>query len=58
LWTILRVPSVAVPVGTAILGDWKQAEIVVREDATLAADRSGDNFTHNLVQLRLEGCFG
>lgn len=58
LWSIPRVPSVAVPVGTAILGDWKNAEIVVREDATLAADRSGDNFTHNLVQLRLEGRFG
>jgi HK97 family phage major capsid protein len=58
LWSIPRVPSVAVPVGTAILGDWQQAEIVVREDATLAVDRSGDNFTHNLVQLRLEGRFG
>lgn len=58
LWSIPRVPSVAVPVGTAILADWKQAQLVVRQDATLALDRSGDNFTHNLVQLRLEGRFG
>lgn len=51
-------PSVAVPVATALLGEWKQAEIIVSEDGTLAVDRSGDLFTHNELQLRLEGRFG
>lgn len=58
IWRVPRVPSLAVAAGTAILGDFGQAEIIVREDATLAADRSGDNFTKNLVTLRLEGRFG
>jgi hypothetical protein len=31
---------------------------VVREDATLALDRSGVNFTKNLVTMRVEGRFG
>jgi hypothetical protein len=31
---------------------------VFREDATLALDRSGENFTKNLVTMRLEGRFG
>ena len=30
----------------------------VREDATLALDRSGENSIRNLVTLRLEGRFG
>ena len=30
----------------------------MREDATLAVDRSGELFTKNLVVLRLEGRFG
>jgi HK97 family phage major capsid protein len=52
------VRSNAVPAGTAILGDWNHAQVVVREDATLALDRSGENFTKNLVTMRLEGRFG
>ncbi|MEY9775584.1 phage major capsid protein [Arthrobacter sp. MW3 TE3886] len=44
--------------GTAILGGWQLAQVVVRKDATLALDRSGDNFTRNLVVMRLEGRFG
>ncbi|WP_146031804.1 phage major capsid protein [Arthrobacter sp. AFG7.2] len=58
LWKVPRVPSTAVPAGTAVLGDWQQAQVIVREDATLALDRSGENFTKNLVTMRLEGRFG
>ena len=58
LWGIPRVSSLAVPVGQAILADWTQAEIVVREDAMLAVDRSGAHFVNNTVVLRLEGRFG
>jgi HK97 family phage major capsid protein len=58
LWKVPRVRSNAVAAGTAILGDWQQAQVVVREDATLALDRSGENFTKNLVTMRLEARFG
>lgn len=58
IWRVPRIPSTAVTPGTAILGDFDQAEIIVREDATLAVDRSGELFTKNLVVLRLEGRFG
>ena len=58
LWGVPRIASLAVPVGQAILADWTQAEIVVREDAVLAVDRSGAHFTNNTVVLRLEGRFG
>ncbi|PVZ53032.1 phage major capsid protein [Arthrobacter sp. H-02-3] len=58
LWKVPRVRSNAVAAGTALLGDWQQAQIVIREDATLALDRSGSNFSHNLVTIRLEGRFG
>lgn len=56
---VLRVPSVRVPVGTAILGDWSQLRLQVREDvATLAANQAGDLWATNRVQLRSEGRFG
>ncbi|WP_162943628.1 phage major capsid protein [Arthrobacter celericrescens] len=58
IWSVPRVPSNAVAAGTALLADWTQAEIVIREDATLALDRSGENFTKNLVTMRVEGRFG
>jgi hypothetical protein len=47
-----------VAAGTALLGDCQQAQLVIREDATLALDGSGSNFAHNLVTMRLEGRFG
>ncbi|RTL62034.1 MAG: phage major capsid protein [Pseudonocardiaceae bacterium] len=53
-----RVPSPVVPAGTAILGDWRQVRLLVREELRLDADRSGDNFKKNLVTLRTEGQFG
>lgn len=58
IWRVPRIPSTAVAPGTAILGDFDQAEIILRENATLAVDRSGELFTKNLVVLRLEGRFG
>lgn len=58
LWSIPRVPSTAVAAGTALLGDWNFAEVVVRQGATVAVDTGGDNFTKNLATMRVEGRFG
>lgn len=56
---VLRVPSLAVPKGTAILGDWSQLRLQVREGvSTLAATQAGDLFAKNQVMLRSEGRFG
>lgn len=52
------VPSIAVPAGTALLGDWNLVELVVREDMAMDADRSGTLFQTNQVQWRLEGRYG
>jgi HK97 family phage major capsid protein len=53
-----KVPSLLVPTGTAYLADWNQAELIVRQDARLDADKSGELFTKNQVRLRVEGRFG
>lgn len=58
LWRLPRVVSAKVPAGTAILGDWRYAQLVIRQNATLAAGQPGDLFTRNQVQLRLEGRYG
>ncbi|WP_299166988.1 phage major capsid protein [uncultured Arthrobacter sp.] len=58
LWTIPRVPSNAVPVGTAVLADWTQARLQVRQDATLHVDTSGELFKQNQAIFRVEGRFG
>lgn len=58
LWDIPRVPSIAVPVGTALLADWSQAKLRVRQDSTLHVDTSGPLFEHNQVKFRMEGRFG
>lgn len=56
---VARIPSAGVPESTAILGDFRMARLVVREDAaTLASTQSGELFQHNQVQLRAEGRFG
>lgn len=52
------VVSTSVPPGTALLGDWRQVRVFVREDMRLDADRSGPNFERNQVVLRAEGRFG
>lgn len=53
------VPSLAVPAGTAILGDWSVVELKVREDVqSLAATQAGDLFDKNQMKLRTEGRYG
>jgi len=54
LWTLPIAKSLAVPQGTAILGDWNFLRLVVREDARIDIDRSGDLFTHNQFKMRCE----
>lgn len=53
------VPSVAVPRGQAIVGDWTTTRLRVRQGAhTLAATQGGDLFDTNRMKLRAEGRFG
>jgi HK97 family phage major capsid protein len=50
LWSLPRVTSTAVPAGTAIVGDWGQAVLAVREQATISvSDQHQDYFVRNLV---------
>lgn len=62
LGRIAKAPVVLSPVlepGQAILGDFNQAAVVVREDASvIAATQAGDDFDKNLVRLRSEGRYG
>jgi HK97 family phage major capsid protein len=51
---IQRVISPSVPAGTAVLGDFAQLQLLVREDMTLVTDTSGENFTHNSAVMRAE----
>ncbi|MEL4506323.1 phage major capsid protein [Luteococcus sp. H138] len=48
----------SLPAGTAVLGNWGSAKLMVREETTLQADGSGVLFDTNQVKLRAEGCFG
>ncbi|WEH30125.1 phage major capsid protein [Streptomyces sp. AM 3-1-1] len=53
------VVSTSVPAGTAILGDWAQSTLYVRENTRLDVDTSGPElFPLNLAMLRSEGRFG
>lgn len=52
------VDSTRVSAGTAIIGDFQQAALVVREEANLAVDRSGARFEKNLFIVRVEGRYG
>ena len=53
------VPSLAVPEGTAIVGDWGTTGLLVREEGhTLASTQSGDLFDTNQMKLRTEGRYG
>ncbi len=55
---IRRVSSLAVPQGTALLGDWGQTRLRIREGVhTLAATQAGDLFDKNQAKLRSEGRF-
>lgn len=56
---IHRVTSTAIPKGTALLADWSQVRLYVREgEHTLTATQAGDLFQTNRVMLRSEGRFG
>lgn len=52
------VMSPLIPAGTALLGDWTQTELIIREDDHLDVDTSGEKFQKNQVQFRLEGRYG
>jgi HK97 family phage major capsid protein len=52
--SIARVTSTSVPAGTAILGDWSQLKLYVREDMRLDVDAGGALFTNNSAVLRAE----
>ena len=54
LGNLARIPSLAVPVGTGLLGDFRQVRLYVRQIAWLAIDRSGDLFQKNQCVLRVE----
>ncbi|GAT17620.1 phage major capsid protein [Mycolicibacterium thermoresistibile] len=56
--TTPRVVSNSVPEGTAILGDWGQLRLYVREGVRLDVDAGGDLFTTNQAIVRAEGRFG
>lgn len=58
LWSIPRVTSVAVPAGTALIGDFTAASIMQREAGTIALDTGGELFTRNQVVMRVEGRYG
>ncbi|PFG40608.1 HK97 family phage major capsid protein [Georgenia soli] len=56
---VARITSTAVPQGTALLADWSQVRVGVRQsDHTLAATQAGDLFDKNQVKLRAEGRYG
>jgi HK97 family phage major capsid protein len=52
--SIHRVVSTSVPAGTAILGDWSQIRLYVREGMRLDIDAGGAHFTNNTAVLRAE----
>jgi len=51
------VTSTAIPAGTALLGDWSQSRLYVRQEAESAVDMTGDLFKTNAAVLRYEGRF-
>ncbi|MBN7327385.1 phage major capsid protein [Mycobacteroides abscessus subsp. abscessus] len=55
---IQRVISPSMPAGTAVVGDWAQLRLYVREATRLQIDTAGELFTHNQVIFRAEGRFG
>lgn len=55
---IQRVISPSVPAGQAVLGDWRQVKLYVREAVNVLLDMGGELFTHNQFIARGEGRFG
>jgi hypothetical protein len=56
--TVPRVVSPSLPEGTAILADWSQACLFIREQMRIDLDASGVLFQHNQIQLRAESRVG
>jgi HK97 family phage major capsid protein len=55
LWGVPVVRSTAIAQGSALVGDFRQATLAVREDTTVAwADAHADLFTKNQVVVRVE----
>lgn len=52
--TYQRVISNSVPAGSAVLGDWSQAKLWIRESMRLDTDFAGELFTKNQFVLRAE----
>ena len=52
------VQSVLMPAGTALLGDWREVELLVREGNHIDIDTGGTLFTTNSFIARAEGRFG
>ncbi|MCU1701371.1 MAG: hypothetical protein JWR34_7434 [Mycobacterium sp.] len=52
------VVSKSCPAGTAILADWDQLKLFVREGTRLDLDASGTLFQHNQIQMRAEARVG
>jgi HK97 family phage major capsid protein len=48
------VQSPRIPAGTALVGDFQQTRLVVRDQTSMQVDRSGARFDRNLVRFRLE----
>lgn len=55
---IQRVISPSVPAGQAVLGDWQQVRLYIREQVNVLLDLGGELFTHNQFVARGEGRFG
>lgn len=52
--SIQRVISPSVPAGTAVLADWSQTRLYVREDMRLDVDAGGTHFEKNEAVMRAE----
>lgn len=52
------ITSALMPQGTALLGDFNETELIIREDDHLDIDKSGTLFTKNQVLFRHEGRYG
>ncbi|MYX17058.1 phage major capsid protein [Streptomyces sp. SID8374] len=55
---IPRVVTTSVPAGSALLADWSQCRLYVRQGTTIDVDASGALFDTNRAKFRAEGRFG
>lgn len=57
VWGTPVVRSIAVPAGTAVLGNWSKLQLIVREDVKIDIDLA-HGFSTNTARFRAEGRFG